>query len=81
MGSSEQPEWTPKKIREAVHAGTERHVALKEPLPVHTFISPQWSTMTACFSWKKMFTNTTIADFESADAAKDRAWLHIQINH
>jgi murein L,D-transpeptidase YcbB/YkuD len=31
----DQPEWTPERIREAMHAGKEKTVLLKEPLPVH----------------------------------------------
>lgn len=30
----DQPEWTPERIREAMQAGTEKHVKLKEPIPV-----------------------------------------------
>jgi murein L,D-transpeptidase YcbB/YkuD len=30
----DQPEWTADRIREAMHAGTEKHVKLKEPIPV-----------------------------------------------
>jgi murein L,D-transpeptidase YcbB/YkuD len=30
----DQPEWTPEKILAAMHAGRERHVALKTPIPV-----------------------------------------------
>lgn len=31
----DQPEWTAEKIQAAMHAGKEKHVALKNPLPVH----------------------------------------------
>ena len=31
----DQPEWTVERIEEAMHAGEERHVKLKEPLPVY----------------------------------------------
>jgi murein L,D-transpeptidase YcbB/YkuD len=30
----DQPEWTPERIREAMHAGEERTVTLREPIPV-----------------------------------------------
>ena len=32
---SDQPEWTPERIREAMHAGEERHVKLTRPVPVY----------------------------------------------
>jgi L,D-transpeptidase YcbB len=32
---SDQPEWTPEKIGEAMHAGKERRVNLKDPVPVY----------------------------------------------
>jgi murein L,D-transpeptidase YcbB/YkuD len=31
----DQPEWTEGRIDEAMHAGEEKHVKLKEPLPVY----------------------------------------------
>lgn len=31
----DQPEWTTARIDAAMHAGTEQHVALKHPIPVH----------------------------------------------
>ena len=31
----DQPEWTPERIREAMHAGDEKHVKLKAPIPVY----------------------------------------------
>lgn len=31
----DQPEWTPQRIEEAMHAGTEQAVKLKEPIPVY----------------------------------------------
>ena len=31
----DQPEWTPQRIDEAMHAGTEQTVKLKEPMPVY----------------------------------------------
>ena len=31
----DQPEWTEERIAEAMHAGEEKHVKLKEPLPVY----------------------------------------------
>jgi murein L,D-transpeptidase YcbB/YkuD len=31
----DQPEWTPEKISEAMHAGHEQIVKLKEPIPVY----------------------------------------------
>jgi murein L,D-transpeptidase YcbB/YkuD len=38
----DQPEWTPEKIRKAMHAGVEKHVPLKEPLPVHILYFTAW---------------------------------------
>jgi murein L,D-transpeptidase YcbB/YkuD len=32
---SDQPEWTPERIQEAMHGGQERSVKLKSPLPVY----------------------------------------------
>jgi murein L,D-transpeptidase YcbB/YkuD len=37
-----QPEWTPERIRSAMHAGQERHVPLKEPVPVHILYFTAW---------------------------------------
>ncbi len=31
----DQPEWTAERIQEAMHAGEERHVKLKQPIPVY----------------------------------------------
>jgi L,D-transpeptidase YcbB len=31
----DQPEWTPERIRAAMHAGEERHVKLRQPVPVY----------------------------------------------
>jgi murein L,D-transpeptidase YcbB/YkuD len=31
----DQPEWTKERVEEAMHAGEERHVKLKEPIPVY----------------------------------------------
>jgi murein L,D-transpeptidase YcbB/YkuD len=31
----DQPEWTPERIREAMHAGEEKHVKLTRPIPVY----------------------------------------------
>jgi murein L,D-transpeptidase YcbB/YkuD len=38
----DQPEWTPDRIQKAMHAGAERHVVLKEPLPVHILYFTAW---------------------------------------
>ena len=32
---ADKPEWTPEKIREAMHAGEEKHVKLAQPIPVY----------------------------------------------
>jgi murein L,D-transpeptidase YcbB/YkuD len=37
-----QPEWTPERIQAAMHAGTEKWVALKEPLPVYILYMTAW---------------------------------------
>jgi murein L,D-transpeptidase YcbB/YkuD len=37
-----QPEWTAEKIQTAMHAGEEKHVSLKEPLPVHIQYLTAW---------------------------------------
>ena len=36
------PSWTEDKIAEAMHAGTERSVALKDPLPVYLVYFTAW---------------------------------------
>ena len=38
----DQPSWTEEKINEAMHAGTERSVALKQPLPVYLVYFTAW---------------------------------------
>jgi murein L,D-transpeptidase YcbB/YkuD len=38
----DQPAWTEDKIDEAMHAGTERSVALKQPLPVYLVYFTAW---------------------------------------
>jgi murein L,D-transpeptidase YcbB/YkuD len=38
----DQPEWTPEKISRAMHAGTERQVRLKTPIPVHIMYFTAW---------------------------------------
>jgi murein L,D-transpeptidase YcbB/YkuD len=36
------PDWTPERIAEAMHSGTEKHVKLTEPLPVHLVYFTVW---------------------------------------
>jgi murein L,D-transpeptidase YcbB/YkuD len=38
----DQPEWTPERIRQAMHAGAERHVTLKGSIPVHILYFTAW---------------------------------------
>jgi len=38
----DQPEWTDEKIDAAMHAGTERSVALKQPLPIYLVYFTAW---------------------------------------
>jgi murein L,D-transpeptidase YcbB/YkuD len=38
----DQPEWTPEKIQAAMHAGQEKHVALKRPIPVYIVYATAW---------------------------------------
>jgi murein L,D-transpeptidase YcbB/YkuD len=38
----DQPEWTPEKIQAAMHAGQERHVALKHRIPVYIVYATAW---------------------------------------
>jgi murein L,D-transpeptidase YcbB/YkuD len=38
----DQPEWTPEKIQAAMHAGQERHVALKRRIPVYIVYATAW---------------------------------------
>jgi len=38
----DQSEWTPEKIDEAMHAGKEKHVALKHAIPVHLVYFTLW---------------------------------------
>ena len=37
-----QPEWTPERIQSAMHAGVEKWVTLKEPLPVYILYMTVW---------------------------------------
>jgi len=38
----DQPDWTTERIRDAMHAGQEKHVALKEQVPVHILYFTAW---------------------------------------
>ena len=38
----DQPEWTPERIQTAMHAGQERHVALKSHIPVYIVYATAW---------------------------------------
>ena len=38
----DKPEWTNDKIKDAMHAGEEKHVALKEKMPVHIVYFTVW---------------------------------------
>jgi len=38
----DQPEWTPAKIKEAMESGTEKSVALKQPLPIYLVYFTAW---------------------------------------
>ena len=38
----DRPEWTEEKIKAAMHAGEEKHVALKEKVPVHIVYFTAW---------------------------------------
>jgi L,D-transpeptidase YcbB len=38
----DQPEWTAERIQRAMHAGAEKHVVLKEPIPVHILYFTAW---------------------------------------
>jgi murein L,D-transpeptidase YcbB/YkuD len=40
---TDAPEWTDEKIREAMHAGEERHVKLKREIPVHIVYFTAWA--------------------------------------
>ena len=40
----DKPEWTDAKIKEAMYAGEEKHVALKEKVPVHIVYFTVWPT-------------------------------------
>ena len=42
MGDEGQPEWTPERIDEAMHAGVEKHVAIKDKIPVHIVYHTAW---------------------------------------
>jgi murein L,D-transpeptidase YcbB/YkuD len=39
----DSPEWTDEKIREAMRAGEEQHVKLKQPIPVHIVYFTAWA--------------------------------------
>lgn len=38
----DRPEWTPERIRTAMHAGTEKHVTVKPVIPVHIVYFTAW---------------------------------------
>ena len=38
----DQPRWTPEAIETAMHVGTETHVKLREPIPVHILYLTSW---------------------------------------
>jgi murein L,D-transpeptidase YcbB/YkuD len=38
----DRPEWNDERIREAMHAGTEKHVALEDEIPVHIVYFTVW---------------------------------------
>jgi murein L,D-transpeptidase YcbB/YkuD len=40
----DRPEWTDGRIKEAMDAGEEKHVALKEKMPVHIVYFTAWPT-------------------------------------
>jgi murein L,D-transpeptidase YcbB/YkuD len=39
---ADQPEWTAERIQQAMHAGQERAVSLREPLPVYLLYQTSW---------------------------------------
>jgi L,D-transpeptidase YcbB len=39
----DQPQWTPKAIQQAMHSGTEKHVKLSSPIPVHIVYFTAWA--------------------------------------
>ena len=49
----DQPEWTPDRIQKAMHAGEEKHLSLKEPLPVHIFYFTAWVDETGALHLEK----------------------------
>ena len=49
----DQPEWTTDRIQNAMHAGEEKHVPLKEPLPVHIFYFTAWVDETGALHLEK----------------------------
>jgi murein L,D-transpeptidase YcbB/YkuD len=40
----DQPEWTDRRIKDAMYAGEEKHVGLKEKVPVHIVYFTAWPT-------------------------------------
>jgi hypothetical protein len=38
----DQPRWTPEAIETAMHGGTETHVKLREPIPIHILYLTSW---------------------------------------
>lgn len=52
----DSPEWNDKRIREAMHAGTEKQVALKEEIPVHIVYFTVWPNDTGGVdSWADLY--------------------------
>jgi murein L,D-transpeptidase YcbB/YkuD len=49
----DQPEWTPERIQGAMHAGAEKHVVLKEPIPVHILYFTAWVDETGMLHLEK----------------------------
>jgi murein L,D-transpeptidase YcbB/YkuD len=39
----DQPEWTPRRVDEAMHAEKEKHLPLKSPLPIHLVYWTAWA--------------------------------------
>jgi murein L,D-transpeptidase YcbB/YkuD len=65
----DQPEWTERKITEAMQSGTETTVALKEPLPIYLVYVTAWEENGAL---------QRVADVYGLDRRHDRATTNIR---
>jgi murein L,D-transpeptidase YcbB/YkuD len=49
----DQAEWTPERMKAAMHAGSETHVSLKESIPVHILYWTAWVDSDGALHFRK----------------------------